>query len=77
MITGIVFLGYGLGRLEAGRRKENKITRLAGKTPRYGKTKMYLNKLSKWSKRMVFRNQENVFLFEFGLIVPAVLKCLF
>ena len=24
-----------------------------------------------------YREQENVFLFEFGLIVPAVLKCLF
>ena len=26
---------------------------------------------------MILREQENVFLFEFGLIVPAVLKCLF
>ena len=29
---------------------------------------MYFNKLSKWSKRMVVRNKENVFLFEFGLL---------
>ena len=26
---------------------------------------------------MILREQENVSLFEFGLIVPAVLKCLF
>ena len=26
---------------------------------------------------MILGEQENVFLFEFGLIVPAVLKCLF
>ena len=26
---------------------------------------------------MILGKQENVFLFEFGLIVPAVLKCLF
>ena len=26
---------------------------------------------------MMLRDQENVFLFEFGLIMPAVLKCLF
>ena len=28
-------------------------------------------------KIMIVREQENIFLFEFGLIVPAVLKCLF
>ena len=37
--------------------------------------KMYFNKPSKWLKRMTVRDQENVFLFEFGFIVPAVLKC--
>ena len=26
---------------------------------------------------MIVRDQENIFLFEFGHIVPAVLKCLF
>ena len=26
---------------------------------------------------MILKEQENVFLFEFGLIIPAVLKCLF
>ena len=26
---------------------------------------------------MIIREQENVFLFEFGLIVPAVLECFF
>ena len=36
-----------------------------------------MNKLSSWLKRMILREQENVFLFEFELIVPAVLKCLF
>ena len=55
----------------------NKITGLTGKTPRYGKTKTYFNKPSKCLKRMIVRDQENVFLSEFGLIVPAVLKCLF
>ena len=67
----------GISSLEAGRRKDNKITRLAGKAPRYGKTKTYVNKPSKWLKRVINRDQENVSLFEFGLIVPAVLKCLF
>ena len=51
------------------------------KTPRsrlrYGKTKTYFNKPSKWLERMIVRDQENVFLFRFGLIVPAVLKYLF
>ena len=27
--------------------------------------------------RMIVSEQKNTFLFEFGLIVPAVLKCLF
>ena len=36
-----------------------------------------LNKPSLWLKRMILGEQENVFLFEMGLIVPAVLKCLF
>ena len=49
----------------------------AGKTPRYRKTKTYFNKPSKWLKRMIVRGQENAFLFEFGLIVKAVIKCLF
>ena len=51
--------------------------RLIGKTPRYGKTKTYFNKPSKWLKKMIVGDQENVFVFEFGLIVAAVLKCLF
>ena len=55
----------------------NKITGLAGKNPRLGKTKTYLDKSCLWLKRMILREQENVFLCEFGLIVPAVLKCLF
>ena len=55
----------------------NKITGLAGKNLRQGKTRTYLDKPSVWLKRMMLREQENVFLFEFGLIVPAVLKCLF
>ena len=41
------------------------------------KTKTYFNNPGKWLKRMIVREQENVFLFEFGLIVAAVLKCLF
>ena len=41
------------------------------------KTKAYFNKPSKWLKRLIVRDQENVFLSGFGLIVPAVLKCLF
>ena len=50
-------------------------TGLPGKSPRKGKTKTYLGKLSLWLKRIM--EHENVFLFEYGLIVPAVLKCLF
>ena len=38
---------------------------------------MYFNKQGEWLKRMIVRDQENVFLFEFGLIEPAVLKCLY
>ena len=64
-------------RSPAKKREDNKITRLGGKAPRYGKTKKHFNKPSKWLKRMIVRDLENVFLFEFGLIVPAVLKCLF
>ena len=41
-----------------------KITRLAGKTPKYRKTETYFNKTSKWLKRMIARDQENVFLFK-------------
>ena len=52
------------------------ITRLTRKTSRYGKTNTYFNEPSKWLKRMIVRDQENVFLFEFGLVVPAVQKCL-
>ena len=59
--------------------EEEKTTRLQGweekKNPRYGKNKTYFNLSSKWLKRMS-RDQENVFLFEFGLFVPTVLKCL-
>ena len=40
-----------ISSLEAGKREDNKITRLAGKTPRYRKTKMYFNKPSKWLKK--------------------------
>ena len=54
----------------------NKITGQAGKDPRKGKTKTYLDKPSLWFKRMILRKQKDVFRFEFGLIVPAVLKCL-
>ena len=57
---------------QAGRREDNKMTKLGGKTPRYGKNKTYFNKPRKWLKRMIVRDQENVFLFEFGLIVPEL-----
>ena len=40
-------------------------------------TKSCFDKPSLWLKIMIVREEENVFLFEFGLIVPAVLKCLF
>ena len=59
---------------------EEKTTRLQGWQEKSRGTetiKTYFNKPSKWLKRMIVRDQENVFLFEFGLIVPAVLKCLF
>ena len=45
--------------------------------PDVRKTKTYLDKPILWLKRVILREQENVFLIEFGLIVPAVLKCLF
>ena len=47
------------------------------KNLRQGTTKTYLDKPSLWLKRMILREQENVFLFEFGLIVPAVLNVYF
>ena len=62
---------------ETERIDDNKITGLAGKTPRYGKTKTYFDTPSKWLERMILREQENVFLSEFVLILAAVLKCLF
>ena len=40
------------------------------------KTKTYFNKSGKWLKKMIVRDQENVFLFEFGLIVTAGTKML-
>ena len=49
----------------------NKITGLAGKT------ESCLDKPTLWLKRMILREQVNVSLFEFGPIVPAVLKYLF
>ena len=42
---------------------------LPGKTSRYEKTKMYFNKASKWLKTIIVTNQNNVFVFEFALIV--------
>ena len=69
---------YPANKLEEEKKQS---TRLIRKTPTYGKTKRYFNKPSKWLKRMIVRDQagdrENVFVFEFGLIVPAVLKRLF
>ena len=62
---------------EAGGVKHNETTGLPGKSPREGKTKTYLDKPSLWLKRIILMEHENVFLFEYGLIVPAVLKCLF
>ena len=56
---------------------DNKITGAGRKKPRQGKTKPYLDTPSLWLKRLILKEQENVFLFEFGFIVPAVLKCLF
>ena len=44
---------------------------------RSGKTKTYLDKPILRLKRMILKEQENVFLFEFGFIIPAILKCLF
>ena len=56
---------------------DNRITGLPGKNLRSGKTKTYLDKLSLLLKRITLREQENVSIFEFGLIKLAVLKCLF
>ena len=67
-------------RSPAKKLAEVKTTRLQGlqeKLRGTEKTKRYFNKPSRWLKRMIAREQENVFLFEFGLIVPAALKCLF
>ena len=44
-----------ISSFEAGRREDNKITRLAGNTPRYGKLETYFNKLSKCLTRMIVR----------------------
>ena len=66
-------------RSPAKKLEEEKTTRLQGwqGNPDLQKTKTYFNKPSKWFKRMTVTDQKNVFLFEFGLIVPAVRKCLF
>ena len=56
-----------------GRVEHNKITALPGKNPKLGKTETYLKKTILWFRRIILREQENVFLFEFGLIVPTVL----
>ena len=61
-------------RSPAKKLEEENTTRLQGWEK---KTKTYFNKSNKWLKRIIVRDQENVFLFEFGPIVPAVLKCLF
>ena len=42
---------------------DNKIAGLAGKYPRPGKPKSYFDKPSISLKRMILREQENVFLF--------------
>ena len=47
------------------------------KTRSKEKLKLIFVKSSKGLKRMILREQENVFLFEFGVTVPVVLKCLF
>ena len=64
---------------EAGRREitDNKITGLAGETPRCEKTETDFDKPSKWLKIMILKEQRNVFLFELGFFLPAVLKCSF
>ena len=62
---------------EAGRAEHSKITWLPRKTPRQGKVKICLNKLSLWLKRMILGSKKMFYYFEFGFIVLAVLKCLF
>ena len=64
-------------QLRSWKKRRQQDYKTGRKTTRYGKTKMYFDKTSKWLKTMIVRDQENVFLFEIGLIVPAVLKCLF
>ena len=61
---------------EAGRRlqQDNWDGRI---TPRYRKTESCFDKPTKWLKRVIPRESENVFFFKFGLIVSAALKCLF
>ena len=54
-----------------------RLHRAGRKKPEVKKTETYFDKPSLWLKRMILRKEENVFLFEFGIIVPAVLKCLF
>ena len=66
-----------ISSLEAGRAEHSKITGPPGKNPKQGKAKTFLNKLNLWLKRTILGEQENVFIFEIGLTVPSVLKCLF
>ena len=61
----------------AGRREDKKITGLARRILRYGKLKLILIREVNGLKRMILRKQDNVFLFEFGLIVPVVQKYIF
>ena len=49
--------------------KHNKTTGLPGKTRGKEKTETYLDKPSLWLKRIIRMEHENVFLFEYALIV--------
>ena len=55
----------------------NKITGLAGKTPRYGKNEPYFDKPSKWLKRMLLREQDKCFSFGIWTFCTCVLNVYF
>ena len=69
---------YNIGdlQLRSWKNREHQDYKTDKKKPEVRKNCCF-DKPSLWLKRMILEKQEHVFLLEFGLIVPAVLKCSF
>ena len=73
------FQKNNIGDLQLRSWKRSWTARLQGwqERPYVRKTKTYFDKPILLLKRMILWEQENVLLYEYGLIIPTVLKCLF